>query len=662
MISQRDSTMALRHILNPIEIGPVKVPNRVVRTGHGTGLGRGTLNETLIDYHVARAKGGVGLTILELLSVGTSAYPFFVAGAPGLVEGYRTLMQRVRPHGMRVFQQIGHLGNEVPELDGSPPWSSSDSIGAVVGIQAEPMSKQQIRTFVAGCVAAAEACAAGGLDGVELHMAHGYLLQQFLSPLYNHRDDEYGGSFEGRTRFALELATAVREALPANMALGVRLASEMLEGGMGPGDVSRVALLLQERGLIDYVNLTIGTDYNPHKIIGAMHEPTGYELPMSVPVNASVRLPVLVTGRFRTLEEADQVIRNGEADLVALTRAHIADPDIVSKTVAGRVESVRPCIGCNHGCIGGLLTLGRMGCAVNVAVGHEATLAEDLIEKSPSPQKVLVVGAGPAGLEAARIAALKGHEVILAEAASNVGGCINIAKRAPRRHGIGDIAEWLEREVYGLGVEVLLNTYVQADDVARIAPDTVIVATGSLPRMDGRQMYCPGYRTRGMDQSHVVSSHDLLTDVSGRSWGSHAVVYDDAGHYEGVAAAEFLIEHGVAVTFVTGHPSFAPNLEASLSVMPALERLSKGDFTLVTYAKLLAIEAGQVTVAHRYGGEPFEIAADTVVFISHNVTNRELLDELRDFSGTVTPVGDVRSPRYLQTAIREGHLAARAIA
>ncbi|MCK9469412.1 MAG: FAD-dependent oxidoreductase [Porticoccaceae bacterium] len=654
--------MALNHITKPIDLGPVTVPNRVVRTGHGTGLGGGTMSDTLIDYHLARARGGVGLTILELVSVHSSAYPFLYSGAPGLVDGYRKLMEKVRPYGMKVFQQIGHLGNEIPQADGSPPWSSSDTVGALVGIQSEPMSQQQIRELIDCYVVAARDCADGGLDGVELHMAHGYLVQQFLSPLYNFRDDEYGGNFDNRIRLSLELLTAVREALPAHMALGVRLSSELLPGGMGPDDVARLTNIFHERGLIDFVNLTLGTDYNPHKIIGAMHEPVGYELPYGSPVKQAVKVPVLVTGRFRTLEEADQVIASGDADLVALTRAHIADPDIVRKTLEGRVDEVRPCIGCNHGCIGGLLTMGRLGCTVNVAVGYEATLSEDLITQAATPRRVLVVGGGPAGLEAARVAALSGHQVTLAEATSDLGGSINVARRAPRRIGIGDICDWLESEIYRLGVEVRLNTYIEASDVQDMAPDVLIVATGSTPRLDGRQHLSPGHVTAGIERRQVVSSHDLLLDTSGRDWGQHAVVYDDCGHYEAVAAAEFLVQKGIAVTFVTGHSRFAPGLEASLSAEPALERLAKGDFTLITYGRLDAVEENTVQISRRFGGPAMTVAADTVVFVSYNIGNRDLLDELHDWSGQIIPVGDVRSPRYLQVAIREGHHAARGIA
>ena len=571
-------------------------------------------------------------------------------------------MQRVRPHGMKVFQQVGHLGNEIPEADGSPPWSSSDTVGALLGMPAEPMGAGQIAALKQGYRDAVEMVIAGGLDGVELHMAHGYLMQQFLSPLHNHRTDEYGGSFENRVRLPLEILEMVRAMLPAHMALGVRLSPELLEGGMTPDDVARIAALFESRGLIDFVNLTIGTDYNAHKVIGAMHEPAGYEVPHAEAARPALKVPVLVTGRFRTLEEADQVIHEGHADMVALTRAHIADPDIVAKTRDGRPEDVRPCIGCNHGCIGGLGSFGRMGCTVNVAVGAEAMLAEDLIVPVAEPRRVLVVGGGPAGLEAARVAALAGHKVTLAEAQSTLGGCVNIARRAPRRAGIGDIAEWLEREVFRLGVEVRLGTYLDADDVREMNPDVAIIATGSLPRMDGAQHRVPGHAARGMERPHVVSSHDLLMENTNRDWGKSALVWDDCGHYEAVAAAEFLVSRGVAVTFATGLASFAPGLETSLSAEPALERLAAGQFRFVPYARLDAVEPDSVTLGHRYGGPTEEVPAETVVFISHNAANRDMAGELADWPGKVVLVGDARSPRYLQTAIREGHMAARAIA
>jgi 2,4-dienoyl-CoA reductase-like NADH-dependent reductase (Old Yellow Enzyme family)/thioredoxin reductase len=647
-------------VLSPLQIGPVTVKNRIVRTGHGTGFGGGTMSPALIEYHVERAKGGVGLTILEAMAVGSSVYPFLISGAPGLLEGYRTLMERVRPEGMKVFQQLGHLGNEIPEADGSPPWSSSDSVGAFIGVQSQSMTLDQIDYLIECYAKAARDCEAGGLDGVELHMAHGYLVQQFLSPLFNQRSDEYGGSFENRLRLAIRLLETVRAQVSPRLAVGVRLSPELLPGGLTSQDIAQIAQAFRERGLVDYVNLTLGTDYNAHKIIAAMHEPAGYEVPYAEPVRAAIDVPLLVTGRIRTLQEAEQIIVAGSADLVSMTRAFIADPAIVKKTLEGEPDDVRPCIGCNHGCIGGLISFGRMGCTVNVAVGREAQLSESLIQRSAAPKHVLIVGGGPAGMEAARIAALKGHRVTLAEASSSLGGCVNLAARAPRRGGIADIIHWLERELRRLKVDIRTDSYIEAADIEAFGADVIIVATGSTPRLDGRQHLSPGLVAGGMDLPHVQSSHDLLVAPKGREFGPRAVVYDDVGHYEGVAAAEFLLARGIAVTYVTGHSSFAPKLEPSLSAIPALERLSQGDFELLTYSHITGIGKDSVAVQRAYGAT-VEVPANTVVFVSYNACNRQLLDDLSGSAVVVKAVGDVVSPRFMQVAIREGHLAARSI-
>ena len=653
--------MALKMVLQPIKIGAVEIPNRVARTAHATGYGlpHATMNDDLIEYHVERAKGGVGLTIIESLMVHPSSPGTLSIGAPGLVEGYRKLVERVRPYGMKLIQQLNHTGNVYPPYDGSPPWSSTDAAGPYAGIRATPMTVAQIRELTAAFVSAAEDAKRGGIDGVEVHCAHGYLLNSYLSALHNTRSDDYGGSFENRLRIVREILEGIRAATGPDFALGVRLSSEILPGGMGPDQVIEVAKKLIELGLMDYLNLSVGTEFATHRIIGGMHEPSGYELPFDVPVKMAVNVPVLVTGRFRTLAEADEVIRSGGADIVALTRAHIADPAIVRKTIENRENEIRPCLGCNHGCIAGLLTVGRIGCTVNPAVGSELRLSEDLIQKSAQPLRVLVIGGGPAGMEAARVAALSGHEVILAEADSRLGGCVNIAKRAPRRIGLGDITDWLEHEIYRLGVDVRLGTYVESTDVAEIAPDVVIVATGSLPDLDGDQSLVPGEMARGMHLPHVISSHQLLLDQTNRNWGTSALVFDDSGHYEAIAAAEFLIEKGLAVTFVTGHISIAPKLEASLAVHPALERMAKGKFAAVTRAKLIEVRERISQIQPRYGGDPIEVAADTVVFVPNNKSNRQVADELTSFSGRVVVVGDALSPRFLQTAIREGHLAAR---
>lgn len=344
------------HVFSPIEIAGVVIPNRVVRTAHATGIGAGRMNDDLIAYHEARARGGVGLSVIEIMAVHPSSPGSLNAFDPTLVDGYHKLMDAVRPHGMRVFQQLWHAGHNSLPLGGGPPWSASDVPSPLLGVVPRAMTRAQIAEIVDAFAAAARLCKAGGLDGVEVHAAHGYLIQQFLSPNANLRSDEYGGSLENRMRFLLEVMRAVRAAVAApGFAVGIRVALDLTSGGVGVEENVAVVRALREEGLADFIDVSLGNYHSFPKMIGGMHEPVGYELETSIPISTDAGVPVLVTGRFRTLEEADQVIRLGQADLVGMTRATLADPELVTKTRAGHVERVRPCIACNQGCVGQLL-------------------------------------------------------------------------------------------------------------------------------------------------------------------------------------------------------------------------------------------------------------------------------------------------------------------
>ena len=653
--------MALTKIFEPIQMGNITIPNRVVRTAHGTALSRGELSEDLMAYHLERAKGGVGLSILELMCIHPSSPAGLSVFAPTLVESFKRFMEDIRPTGMRIFQQAWHGGHNGLPADGSPPWSASDIPNPMLGIVPKPMTQSMIDEIIEAYVTGAKLCEEGGLDGYEVHCAHGYLIQQFLSSNSNKREDDYGGPLENRMRFLLEILRAIRSEVSEDFVLGIRVAPDLTEGGIDVESNQQIVARLGSENLIDFLNISIGNYQSFTKIIGGMHEPMGYELPTSAPIAHASKTPSIVTGRFRTLEEADQVIRAGDADLVAFTRATIADPMLVAKTKAGRAEDVRPCIGCNQKCVGGVFgPYQRMGCAVNPAVGFEATLSEDLLEPAAEKKHVLIVGGGPAGMEAARIAALRGHKVTLCEAMKDLGGAINLAAKAPTRHGFGDITNWLERQVYELGVEVQLNTLIEAEDVRTMAPDAVIIATGSLPRMDGIQLSHPGIPAKGMERSNVLSSIDVFTSQT-NDFGRMAVVVDDLGHFEAIAVAEYLLEKGTAVTFITRQISIAPKLEGAMMVSPAYERLCKQDFTIHTRTRLLEAGENVSKVVSIHGGPPLEVKADTVVFVSHNASVNDLVDELEGYDGTVVAVGSANSPRYLEDAIREGHLAARAL-
>ena len=402
---------------------------------------------------------------------------------------------------------------------------------------------------------------------------------------------------------------------------------------------------------------------NPLKLmmIGGMQEPMGYEIPSARKIFGEITVPKIMAGRVRTLEEAEQLLREGGLDMVGMVRAQIADPDLIRKTLEGRADQVRPCIACNQGCIGGVMRGTGLGCTVNAAAGFEAEYSEDLITPTRSPKRVVIVGGGPAGMEAARVARLCGHETTLFEAAPTLGGAITAAQKPARQHALGDITAWLESEVYRLGVDVRLSTYVEASDLEALGADVILVATGSRPRMDGWQVCDPSSPASGVEMPHVLSSIDLLMSPPA-ILGTTALVVDNVGHFEASVVAIDLIEKGLAVTMLTSTREYAPYVRTTDRDDSMLEQLYRGDFTLLVNHKLEEIRSGECVVRPMPSNRTRTIPADLVVLVTPNMPNRELFDELKQPKGKAILIGDAKSPRDLQMAIRDGHRAARAIA
>ncbi|MFF0223265.1 FAD-dependent oxidoreductase [Streptomyces sp. NPDC004629] len=662
--------MELERTFEPITIRNMIVPNRVAMAAHETRFANGpVITDALVAYHTERAKGGVGLIILEAATVHPSSTvsnnPSCLAAYDDrIIEGYQRLMAAVRPHGTRVFQQLWHGGHHFGPGDGRPPRGVSAVTSPIIGVPPVPLDREDIAELVAAYAGAARRVVAGGLDGVEIAAAHSYLIQQFLSPMTNTRDDEYGGSLENRSRFLVEVLRAVRDAVGTDMPVGVRVGAGAGDGAVREFELSEVANRLVDDGLIDFLNVSQGDFFGPHIAIGGMENGAGYQLPSSGQITAAVtRVPRLVTGRFRALDEVEEVLRSGAADMVSMVRAHIAAPDIVEKTRTGRLSEIRPCIGCNQGCLGVISGIdSRTGCVVNPVVGFEDLLSEGQIGRTTNPRNVVVVGGGPAGLEAARTAAMRGHEVVLYEAAPYLGGALNLARRAPNLSGIFDVVTWQVAELDRLGVVVRKSSPVDVEGMLRLEADSVIVATGSIPDKSGVLISAPGRHVAGVGEPHVVSSVELLGDGK-RDLGQTAVVYDDVGHYESVAVVEYLLDRGLDVTVVTRFPSFAPVADRTLRTAPARSRYIESGrcFDVRPHALLTRILPDSCFV-QSFGSADEELAADTVVLLTHRLACDDLSVGLRAAGKEVIRVGDALSPRDLQTAIREGHLAGRGVA
>jgi len=617
------------------------------------------MGEDLLAYHQARAEGGVGLTVLETASVHPSSGGSFEAWNDGFLAAYARLLEALHRTPMKLFQQLWHSGRTFNPLSGAPPWAPSRVPGpqlSATELSTMPVaiSQEQIDELVAGFAAAAARVAGAGVDGIEVHAAHGYLLGQFLSPLTNRREDGYGGSFQNRLRLLSEILAAVRSEVRGALPVGIRIsAAEMVPGGLTAGDVEAVALELERRGLLDFIDLSLGSPMNYPKVIGAMDEPNGYELPFSVPVARAVAAPAIVGGRITSLQQVEEILARGDAELVSMVRAHIADPEVVAKSRRGEAHRVRPCIACNQGCVG-RDRVHPLGCTVNPVTGYEAH--EPPPRRAAAARTVVVAGGGPAGMEAARVAAERGHRVVLFEAATELGGQLRLARRAPHRAEIGRIADWLAAELRELGVEVRTGCRLAGDAALELEPDAVVVATGSVPRRDGVQIARPQRLSlAGVGLPHVVTSWEAFDRHL--EPGARAVVLDDVGHHEAVSVAEALLDQGASVTVVSRLPRLAPLLEPPRMDGTVKERLYPRAFDFLADSELLEIEADRVRVGSIYGGRERALPADLVVLVLANEPQDLLARELKGRVAELHVAGDALSPRFLQIAIAEGHRA-----
>ena len=643
------------NLFQPLQIGNCTVPNRIARTAHSTG----TTGEDLISYHEERAKGGIGLTIIEIAGVQPSSATSIPVFTDRVLPFYEELSKRMHAYGTKVFQQLWHGGAAYGRA--GQPISASAVPAPSVNVVPRPMTKTMIDDTVAAFAAAAARCREGGMDGVELHGAHGYLIGQFLSPATNLRDDEYGGSLENRTRFVIEILQAIRAEVGAGFPVGVRLSgTDFIQGGIDPTEASAIARHIEP--LVDFLDISMGSYWRFHKFLSTLDDPLGYELESSEQVTRSVRVPTIVTGRIMTLDHASHIVETGVADMVSLVRAMVADPHLVRKAREGREAEIRPCIGTSMGCVAQLMTTGRLQCVVNIAAGKESTVAFETPAPAPVRKKVLIIGGGPAGLEAARTAALRGHEVHLYEMTAHLGGQVRMAASAPHRADLAALTAFLADEIKRLGVHVHLRTPVDPDLVIAERPDAVIVATGSTPRRNGFQLSSPSVPVPGGSLPHVYTVWDVLGFGGSANIGRTAVVYDDTATFEAISAADTLLAAGAHVTII----SRLEQLGATIPYPPATveasrERLLAAGVEFVPSMALREITATEVIV-RGIGNELVRtFPADTVVIATYHEPNSEITDYLRNAGLNVHLAGNVNGTDTISAAVHGAANIARAL-
>ena len=599
-------------LLQPFQLKHIKLRNRVMITSHEPAYAEdGLPKDRYRAYHVERAKGGVALTMTAgSASVARDSPPIFnniLAYKDEVVPWMRRLVDECHDHGAAVMIQITHLGRRTR-------WDKGDWLPAVsAGHEREPAHRAfpkqvedwDIARIVKDFADAAERMKEAGLDGLEIE-AYGHLLDQFFSPLTNSLGAPYGGALDNRLRFAFDVLEAIRARIGPEMILGVRLsADDTLPGGFGAAEAIELATRLQASGLVDFLNVVkghIATDAGLTDLIPIQGAPSAPHLDAAGDIRAAARLPTFHAARVSDVATARHAIASGKVDMVGLTRPHITDPHIVRKIMAGREDTIRPCVGANY-CLDRIYQGGEALCAHNAASGRELTMPH-VVPRALLTRKIVVVGAGPAGLEAARVSAERGHQVIVFEAAAHAGGQIRLQALTPRKREMVGIVDWRLARCQEMGVTFRFNVLAGGDEILWEEPDVVFIATGGLPHKD--------VLAEGDDLT--VSAWDILSgDVKP---GANVLIFDDAGDPAGLQAAEVIVAAGSKVEIMTPDRTFAPEVMA-MNLTPFMRALQKHDATFTVTFRLEAAErAGnqiRARIGSDYGGVKKERLVDQIV-------------------------------------------------
>ena len=621
----------LQPLWEPLELREVTLPNRVMCSATTLQYSReGLLSDRHVAFYRERARGGVGLLFSEQLSASPLSDTAFPRSMPAYderqVEPFRALAAALAPYETRFFAQLvagGAKGDSTGGLEGWGPVRGPSRMAVPDGELPLPLSREELAQLAADHARAAGVVRAGGVDGIEVHGAHGWLVGEFLSPFYNRRDDDYGGSVENRCRLALELGRAIRAEVGDAVPVGISLTYDEAigEAGITPEDTLRQLEVLAAAGVYDFFDLSIGAPHSGHLTISPMSVPEGYALPFGARAKGVVgdRAAVFVAGRVVSLELAARAVAEGAADVVAMTRAHLADPQLVRKRGRGATR----CVGANV-CVGRALRGVEVACVLNPVTGREARWGEGTLEPAAEPKRVVVLGAGPAGLRAATTAAARGHDVVVHEREREPGGHLRQLAWLPTRSSWLRAVEDLVAAVERSGGELRLGSAPDS-----VEADVVLLATGSSwVAPDG-----------AVDLGTALDRCRTDTLALGR----RVLIVDEVGTYAPLGLAEALAEAGVEVELATSALSVGRRASEQLElphVLPRLDRLG-------------------VRLTVRYDGS--ERAVDTVVLAGQRAPRDELLAPLRAVVPDVRAIGDARAPRTTIAVIQEAEEVARAI-
>lgn len=659
------SERTFKRLFTPVKLRGRTLRNRIVFGAHTANMAvEGLPTERHVAYYAERAIGGAGMIVVEPMPVHQAAVLTrgnFRPCDDSVIPHFRKVAEAIRSNGAVAIQQLYHVGQH-SDSDNSfhAGWSPSGLPSYHDSDGSHRMSEAEIEETIDGFVQAARRCREAGFDGVEVWAAYHSMLDQFWTPWSNRRDDRWGGSLENRTRMSREVMSRIRRVCGDDFIIGLAINDEPdVEVALSREALAEIIERHDRDELMDYVTCGSGSYFDFHKIMPTFLYPEKLGADLASTIRSTVR-HALVTAEshIRTPENAESVLSEGRADLVSIVRGQIADPHLANKAAAGRPQDIRGCLSCNQMCWGRRSRDYWISCVVNPSAGREWEWGGDRFTPAERPGRVLVVGGGPAGLEAARVAAERGHHVTLAEASDRLGGQFRLAGMQPRRAQILDLIEWYERQLSRLQVDIRYGHYMEAEDVEREGADHIVVATGSLPPESPFQRALPQFDA--IPGGGVALSAEAVMAREARP-GKRVLLLDDGGNWKGCGTAWRLAEDGHEVTLVTPDALVGKELQRMAADMPLRRALVRLGVRFITESAILHWDGKSARIASLLDGQEQQVEADSLVFAATGFAADDLCVELERRGVAFKAIGDCTAARQAAYAIHDGRRVALAL-
>ena len=651
---------AFPHLFKPLDLRHKTLRNRIVFGAHTANMSvEGLPADRHLGYYRERALGGAAMIVVEPVPVHRTAVLTrgnFRHQDDAIIEPFRRITEACKAEGAVMIHQLYHVGQH-GDGDNSfePAWSPSGLPSYHDSDGSHAMTEAEIDEVLDAYAEAARRARESGFDGIELFAAYNALIDQFWTPFNNRRDDRWGGSFENRMRFSSELIARIRAKVGEDFIVGMAVSMEPdVEVALGIESLSEVIAWHDQRGLIDYVTCGTGSYFNFGKLIPPFLHADKLGPPFAEELRKAVtHCKVQAESHIRTPDNADYVIAAGQADMVSIVRGQIADPHLANKAREGRPEDIRPCISCNRNCWGRRFRDYWISCLINPSAGREFEWGGDRFTPAETPRRILVIGAGPAGLEAARVAASRGHRVTLAEAAPQIGGQFRLAGLQPRRQQIIDLLDWYETQLSKLQVTVQLNTPMEPDEVAAFDADAIVLATGSQPSEHGFQKALPAQdRLPGLELGKVWSVEEVMSRTARP--GKRVLLVDEGGNWRGCGTAWHLAEQGHEVAISTPAAMIGKELERTSADIALRQRLKQLGVDFLTETTVAEWHGDGATLLDLLDGSRRRHDCDALVLAGTNMAETWLAEALAETDLEVHTVGDCVAAREANIAFYEG--------